>query len=503
MARGTVEQKWYDEGLKPRVLINWQSFVDWGITDSWKGPFTDAVINAYTRWMNLAGSNLRFQFWGYTTKTESDTGELVISMNERHVTSTRIASTFGSYNKLIIVFHRKNGSNLTPWNFVPYNAAPGEFDMQAILTHEFGHCFGLDDTSSANDTMNGSYDYHSYRFGPFNRAIDHVRNLYSDFSNNRLRQLRSTNGGSSWSDANNDITPYNHVQARTNLNLGVVTTPRSGLYVVGWSHVGSRIPTWRRGDGDKFLQRSWLYYGGERSIYGPTYAHDDGHTLLWSWVHNDDVGTIKVVRSTKQGFQWHAVASPTNARTYGTPTLCWTRVSGQSTWVLIWPHFDRTDHNGSGYLRASISTNDGSSWSSPVVLNNFYKVLSGVSAAADVENHIVVAFSWAPNSTYGINLLRSFICQIDSGQLRQISVNYTTETTRIQPAITYDPNVNRFVMAWRGQDYNTTLNTMSKAWVDTNWSSKVTLHNKSSHVAPSLASSVEYGESVMWYAYEG
>jgi len=58
--------------------------VDRGISNDWQGPFTDAVINAYTRWMNVGGVNLRFQFYGYTTKTNSDSGELVISMNDFH-----------------------------------------------------------------------------------------------------------------------------------------------------------------------------------------------------------------------------------------------------------------------------------------------------------------------------------------------------------------------------------------------------------------------------------
>lgn len=85
-----ADQQWYPPNTRPRVLINWQTFLDWGIPSSWQGPFTDAVINAYTRWMNVAGVNLRFQFWGYTNKTDSDDGELVISMNERHVDSTRL-----------------------------------------------------------------------------------------------------------------------------------------------------------------------------------------------------------------------------------------------------------------------------------------------------------------------------------------------------------------------------------------------------------------------------
>jgi Matrixin len=242
-----ADQKWYDEGLRPRVLINWQSFVDQGIQSDWQGPFTDAVINAYTRWMNVAGVDLRFQFWGYTTKTESDSGELVISMNERHANSTRLASTFGTYNKLIIVFHRKRGSDLTPWPFVPHNAAAGEFDMQAILTHELGHCLGLDHSTGANDTMNGSYEYHRQRFGPFANDVARARNVYSLFTRNRLRELRSQDGGASWAEVTNDLTPYGHVDARTNITPGVANTPGSGFYVVGWTLVGGPP---RRGCGE-------------------------------------------------------------------------------------------------------------------------------------------------------------------------------------------------------------------------------------------------------------
>lgn len=496
-----ADQKWYDEGLRPKILINWDTFEDWGISSSWKGPFTDAVINAYTRWMNLAGVDLRFQFWNYTTKTSSDSGELVIKMNEKHANSTRLASTFGSYNRLEIVFHRKRGSDLTPWNFVPYNANPGEFDMQGILIHELGHCLGLDHSSGANDTMNGGYQYHRQRFGPFDNDVARLRNVYSDFTENRLRQLRSTNGGVSWSVANNDLTSHGHIHARTNLNPGVIATPDSGLYVVGWSFPG-RVPTWLRGDGAKFLIRHWLFYGGERSIYGPAYARDDDRTMLWAWVDNDDLGTIKVVRSTNQAYQWHWVNAPANARTYGTPGLCWTRVDGQSTWILVWPHFDRSDHDNTGYLRASISTNNGASWSTPVLLNNFYKVLSGVSVAADPNNHIVVAFGWAPNSTYGMNRIRSFNCQVSGGQLQRVATIYGNETTRIQPALTYDAGAGKFIMAWRGQNFNTTLNSVSKSPTATSWSGKVHLSGNSSHVAPTLAYSPEYGESVMWYAYE-
>ena len=148
-----ADTQWYPPNTRPRILINWDSFVAQGIPANWQSPFADAVMNAYTRWQTIAGVDLRFQFWGYTTKTASDDGELVISMNRlHHPAESRLASTFGGYNRLIIVFHRRNGDG-TPWNFVPRNARAGEIEMQGVLTHELGHCLGLDHGNDTNATM--------------------------------------------------------------------------------------------------------------------------------------------------------------------------------------------------------------------------------------------------------------------------------------------------------------------------------------------------------------
>ena len=495
-----ADQQWYPQGARPRVLINWQSFVDWGIPTSWQGPFTDAVINAYTRWMNIGGVDLRFQFWGYTNRTESQDGELVISMNERHSTSTRLASTFGSYNRLIIVFHRKNGSDLTPWNFVPYNANPGEFDMQGILIHEMGHCLGLDHSTGANDTMNGGYGYHSFRYGPFADDVRRLRIVYSLFTRNNLRELATSNGGASWSTIGNNLTNYNNAAARTNVNPGVAATPDSGLYVVGWTLPGTP-PTWLRGDGNTFLFNPWIFYGGERSIYGPAYASDDSQTMLWAWVTNDDNGSLRVVRTTNDGLSWAWTGVPAGARTFGTPGLCWTRVNGQSTWILAWAHFDRADHNNTGHIRASISTNNGASWSAPVEIEPFYKALSGVSLAAANNNRVLLAFAWAPHSTYGMNLIRAINCQVSAGQLRSQNLVYSSWPTRIQPSVAFDGPRNRWHLAWREQDFNTSINTASKAPADGSWGS-VVRPGVRSHVAPALAFSAAQNRTVLWYAFE-
>src|SRR5829696_8965516 len=275
-----MAQQWYPQGTRPRVLINWQSFVNQGINAAWQGPFTDAVINAYTRWMTMAGVNLRFQFFDYTPKTTADPGELLIQMDPQFGggPAPRLASTLGQYNQLTVIFHRRNAADGTPWNFVPYNAAPGEFDMQTILMHELGHCHGLDHSPNVNDTMFQSYSYFQ-KFGPFEGDVVAVKALYPDFDQNRLRQLRSTDGGASWSPVANELTSYNHYHARTSLSPGASGVSGTGLYVLGWSHP-NRIPTWLRTDGEKFLMRRWFYYGGERSVHGPAYAIDPNRALL-------------------------------------------------------------------------------------------------------------------------------------------------------------------------------------------------------------------------------
>jgi hypothetical protein len=495
--------QWYPQGTRPQVLINWQSFINEGIDPSWQGALTDAVINAYTRWMNVAGVDLRFQFSNYTTKTAAGPGELVIHMEPMFGGGpvARLASTLGQYNQLRIAFHRRSAADGTLFNFVPYNAGTGEFDMQAILTHEFGHCHGLDHSPSVNDVMFASYIYFQ-RFGPFEGDVAAVKTLYADFNQNRLRQLRSGDGGASWSPAPNELTSYNHVHARTNQSPGVAGISKSGLFILGWSHA-NRIPTYLRTDGEKFLMRRWLYLGGQRSVHGQAFVSDDKGMLLWAWVNNDDNGSLRVRRSSNRGMIWDPVAVPSNAHTYGTPGLAWTSINGQSTWILVWAHFDRSNQVSTGELRASISTDDGLSWSTSTGFGNLSKALSGVALAASPNNEVMVAFAWSGNQMVGINTIRSFRCQVSGNQLQRLYDMWPSERTRTQPTLTYDSTHGRFIMAWRDQNRNTTLITLTAAPADVSWTGKISLLGSASHVAPALASVAEYDESALWYAFEG
>jgi Matrixin len=498
-----ADQRWYDQGLRPRVLINWSSFTAQGIDAAWQGPFSDAVMNAYTRWMNLAGVDLRPQFWGYTTASTATAGELLIQMDAQFGGgASRLASTFGSYNALTIIFHRRDAVSGTPWNFVPYNADPGEFDMQGILTHELGHCLGLEHGTAPNETMFPSYDYHSTRYGPFAGDVARLKAVYDDFQGNRLRQLRSLDGAASWAQAPNEITPYENVQARTNQSPGVADADSAGIYTLGWSHP-SRIPTWARTDGEKWLRRRWYFYGGERSVHAPAVASDDTGRLLWAWVGPDDQAGVRVARSESLGLAWQFVGTPAGAQSCGTPGLAWTRVGGTSTWILVWPQFDRADHLATGRLQASTSINDGDTWSAPTTLNTFYKALSGVAVAADRANTVVVAFAWASHSTYGLNEIRALRCRVQGVDVQHVDTVYSVERTRIQPALTHDAGSGQFVMAWREQNFATTLATVRLPTAGGSWAGKVALLSFTSHVAPALGAGPEYGEIALWYAYEG
>lgn len=495
-----ADNAYWNAGDRPRVWVNWDTFTAQGIPASWQTPIQEAIINAYTRWMMSAGVDCRFQFFGYTTRTEPSDGEVLITMNERHFDSTRIASTFTSWRKAPMVIHRKNGSNLTNWPLVPYNAAPGEIDLQAVFTHEFGHCYWLDHSASANETMNGGYDYHRYRYGPWEGDVARLKAIFADFGRNRLRELGSVDGGQTWSPVATQITSYNNYQARTCLAPAIASIGGSGLLDLAWSHP-NRIPTWLRNDGSTFLFNNWLYYGGERAVHGHSVASAANGTLLWCWVTNDDAGTIKVVRSTDSAGSWALVGVPPGARTCGQPGLAVTTVNGARTWVMVWPHFDRTDHANTGYLRASISTNDGASWSQPQVLDSFYKSLSGVSVAAGPNNQVMVGFSWAPNGTYGINYVRTLHCTVQGGVLRNSYVGYTGETSRVPPALAFDATRNRFVMAFREQNFLTSIRTTVKAWAGGTWPAASQAQGTTANTGPAVASTPSGGQFI-WYGGE-
>ena len=77
----------------------------------------------------------------------------------------------------------------------------------------------------------------------------------------------------------------------------------------------------------------------------------------------------------------------------------------------------------------------------------------------------------------------------------------SAERTRYQPALAYEQRSDRFLMAWREQNFNTSVNTAHHPGSGGTWSPLVRPGQRT-HTAPSLAASAKNGEVVLWYAFE-
>jgi len=489
----------WNAGDRPAVRINWDSFVAQGFDTAWRDAVTDALINAYTRWM-AAGVDCRPRFEGYTTRTQPNDGEILVTSNERHFTSSRIASTFGNWRKASLVIHRRNGSNPTfpLWNFVPHNAVAGQIDLQGIFTHELGHCFWLDDTST-DATMNGGYEYHRQRLGPWPLDLDGLHGIYPGMTRNRLRAFGSTDG-ITWTPRPSALTSLGSTDARTTSSPNVTSIGRSGRLLASWS-IPNQIPSHIRTDVTNVITPPWFFYGGERSLWGPTVADADDGTLLWAWAWGTD-GRIRVARSTNEGSNWGFVGAPPGAATASKVGLASTRVGGQKVWMLAWSHLDRAAQNDTGQLRVSLSFNDGGSWTAPVTVGPSYRALNGVSLAASPSNQFVLAFAWGNRSIVHRNLVRSLDLSVAGGAVSIGRAATHNGASRIQPSVVFHPGTNRFILAYREQNYLTSIRVTRRSWNSSSGWPAATQIPVTTHTAPALAVDRASGRLTVWYAVD-
>jgi hypothetical protein len=496
----------YSEGTRPRVLINWQSFEDNGFPSSWKIPFQNVVINAYTRLNRVLGVDIRPQFAGYTNKTNSDPGEIVISANEKHADTNRVASFFGTCpNRNRIVFHRKRGSDLTPWNWTPFWNRNDEISMYGVLMHEMQHTLGLDHNSASKSIM-GNYTWIDHH-GPWSGDIADIRSQYGFRDDNRLRQLATYDGGPFWSTLSNDISNFNSSVARTTNRIAVAGNSSNKDYVVGWTTPDNRL-TWVRGDGVQFDADNWIIYGGGNPgpRYGSAMVSNHGDTWMWAIVdgRNDDI-RVRVLRSQDNAASWAYTGFP-NVSTASTPGIATTMIDGQRAWVVVWVNYDESDRDNTGFIYASVSFNNGGTWSARHRVDDFYRVHDGVSIAANDEGNCWVTFVWAGEKDdweFGQNKVRSFQCTISpAGVVTRGTTCDQSQHSRIAPDMVWDSGSGKFVQGIREQDYNTSLDSMQST---DGGCPTIFQHitGSTTHVAPGLASNPAWGnETVMWFARE-
>jgi len=483
----------YPKDSTVRTYINWQSFEDNGIPSDWKQAFEDIVINTYTRWTQVGGFRLNPQFWGYTTKTKPESGEIIIWMNEMHASpcaeakncDDRLASRFS--NPAMIVFHRKSRITGTPWNFVPHRPRDGEYDMMAILMHEMGHAFGLEhNTDGAERSVMGGYHF-ADRYGPFQDDIKDVRALYGAKTNRRFKIKRSDNSGASWSDWDTNLTSLG-----VTTSMGPTATRDPERTILYYTH-HNKHPAFIHGDnsGANFDDEKLLVFGGQRSVYGTAgHGYDDEYMI--SWVDDHDNHRVKVAYSSDGGIGY-AWRNPPLSKSYGTPAI---HKVFDDTWILAYSRFDRDDLNENGKIVVRVSTNNGVNWGPEVVLHSSYRAASGVTVTSNGRDEIRIGFSWDKRTT-GTNFLkRTIVAHLSGNELVYDQMIYEYEKTRTQPVFT--KTFGGFVEAWREVNFLTSINTRSSEEASTLWLNYVRAV-ESSAITPTLSAYREWGASFLYY----
>lgn len=481
----------YPVGSTVKIYINWDSFEAQGIPSSWKTPFQDCVINAYTRWVHVGSFKLKPKFYGYTTRTQPASDEIIISMNEKHATSTRLASRFEKPAK--IVFHRKSGATNTNWNFTPFRAADGEYDMQGILIHELGHAFGLEhNTNGSSKSAMGGYTFRA-RFGPYHEDITDIQAQYGAQTNWDVKIKRSTNSGASWSNYSTNLT-----------GLGVATTidptaVRDSNRSLFFYTTPSKKPAWIIGSlsPSSFDTSKWWVYGGLRSAYGNAGA-GWGNEYMMAWVDDKDSHKVKVVYSSNGGESF-SYRNPPSTNSYGTPAL---HKLADNTWVLTYTKNHTSNKDENGKIAVRISTNDGSSWGEETILNSYYRAENGLSITSNGTSDVRIGFSWSrkSNQSSGINYLKRTIrAHLSGGSLIYDGMIYESEGTRTHPV--FAKNSSRMLQAWREPNFNTSINTRFSTIGSTSWDNYVRVV-ESSPVTPTIGAYKNYSYAFLYYMDE-
>ncbi len=469
------------------IRINWQSFLDAGFPASIESSLKDTVISAYTRWQHVGGMRLKPKYQGYTTRTTADPNEILVQANLQHSgwrdaggnTCTpgspgctcndcnRLASRFGSGNRVTIVVHRRSAQTGTNWPHVFWRSYdPADNDIRGTLIHEFGHAFGLEHETSTESVMFPSYRWR-FAYGPNSKDVSDIIALYGKNTSPRFHVQRSTNGGGSWANYGSNISG---IGATTTLPPSVSRdAARTVLFFTNQDH----RPTWIVGNnsGSSFDTSTWTTFGGFPSIYGTAgHGYDDEYMMAWV-DHSTDQDVIKVVRSTDGASTWHWRNPPTSA-TIGTPAI---HKVADNTWVLAYAKLGAETTAGldeTGNIVARVTTNDGITWGPEVELRTLYKAENSVSITSNGPSEVRIGFSWAKDYATSSNYLkRTIVAHVDGSSLVYDRMLYGTEASRTGPAMARTSQ--KFLQAWREPNYNTSINTRNSDAGSTTWDNYV------------------------------
>jgi hypothetical protein len=180
---------------------------------------------------------------------------------------------------------------------------------------------------------------------------------------------------------------------------------------------------------------------------------------MFAWVDPTNGMSIRVVRSTNSGVSWLS-KDPQASPTTGTPGIH--HVSG-NTWVLVYSKWS-TDDAITGRVIARVTTDDGSTWGSEILLTDSYRALYGVTVTGH-STDIRIGFAWAARTTgSSIYNIRTLKAHVSGSSLVYDGVITSGLVVRTQPQFTANDLWYVWTRRTTSSIFNTVLDFPGTSW---------------------------------------